>query len=263
MANEFVEKLRGLLKPWTTGTEPLEIRRAILEDAESRVVSAGGGKRLFPYNRVTVHILAPDREERTGLEALVREGWNLREEISGRLAERGAPVPPDLAIDVVFDDEAAPAYAGRRYYVSYERTEAAPVAKTDRPTLELTVLKGTAGQRVYTLSADRVHLGRMEEVLDHEGRVRRRNDVAFKEEGEINQTVSREHARIAWDAATSSFWVRAEQNASSTRIFRDGRTIDVSGHDRRGVRIQPGDEIWLGRASVKVGMRADEEARPS
>ena len=259
MANEFVDKLRGLIKPWTTGTEPLEIRRAILEDAESRVVAAGGGKRLIPYNRVTVHNLAPDREERTGLEALVREGWNLREEIAGRLAERGAPVPSDLAVDVLFDDEAAPAYAGRRYYVSYERTEAAPVAKIDRPVLELTVLKGTAGQRVYTLSADRVHLGRMEAVLDNEGRVRRRNDVAFKEEGEINQTVSREHARIAWDAASSSFWVRAEQNASSTRIFRDGRTIDVSGHDRRGVRIQAGDEIWMGRASVKVGMRAGEE----
>ena len=260
MANEFVDKLRGLIKPWTTGTEPMEIRRSILEDAESRVVAAGGGKRIFPYNHVTVHILAPDREERTGLEALVREGWNLREEIAGRLAERGAPVPPDFAVDVLFDDEAGPSYIGRRHYVSYERTEAAPAAaKTARPTLELTVLKGTAGQRVYTLSTDRIHLGRMEEVLDHEGRVRRRNDVAFQEEGEINQTVSREHARIAWDAATASFWLRSEQNASSTRIFRDGRTIDVSGHDRRGVRIQPGDEVWLGRASVKVGMRASGE----
>jgi hypothetical protein len=257
MANEFVDKLRGLIKPWTTGTEPLEIRRSILEDAESRVVAAGGGKRIFPYNRVTVHILAPDREERTGLEALVREGWNLREEIAGRLSERGAPVPPDLAVEVLFDDEAGPSDAGRRHYVSYERTEAAPAAvKTGRPTLELTILKGTAGQRVYTLSADRIHLGRMEEVLDHEGRVRRRNDVAFKEEGEINQTVSREHARILYDEASGKLRLRAESGASSTRIFREGRSIDVSGRDPRGVKIQSGDEIYFGRASVKVTIRA-------
>jgi len=31
--------------------------------------------------------------------------------------------------------------------------------------------------------------------------------------------------------------------------------IDVSSNDRRGVRLQPGDEIYLGRACVKVAMR--------
>jgi pSer/pThr/pTyr-binding forkhead associated (FHA) protein len=118
------------------------------------------------------------------------------------------------------------------------------------------VLKGAATQRVYEVDAPRVFLGRLEEVTDADGRVRRRNDVAFLEVGEINATVSREHARIAWDAETGGWWLRAEQNASGTRIYRGGRTIDVSSHDRRGVRLQAGDEIYLGRACVKLGLRA-------
>jgi predicted component of type VI protein secretion system len=85
----------------------------------------------------------------------------------------------------------------------------------------------------------------------------RRNQVASHEEGEINSTVSREHARITWDAASDGYWLRAEQNASGTRIYRGGKIIVASAHDRRGARLQAGDEIYLGRACVKVGMRAD------
>ncbi|HET9677879.1 MAG TPA: FHA domain-containing protein, partial [Solirubrobacterales bacterium] len=132
---------------------------------------------------------------------------------------------------------------------------AAAAAPAERPRLELTVLKGVATQRVYEIEGARAFLGRLEEVVDADGRVRRRNDVAFLEVGEINSTVSREHARIAWDAEAGGYWLRAEQNASGTRIYRGGRTIDVSAHDRRGVLLQPGDEVYLGRACVKVGMR--------
>jgi hypothetical protein len=270
MANEIVDKIRGWIKPWMKGTEPLEIRRAVLEDAESRVVAAGGGKRIFPYNRIRVHLLAPDPRERIELEALVQEGWNLREEISTRLRDRGAPVPLDLDVQVVFDEEPRPEYADRRFFLAYERTETAaavtapgqparPGRRQVRPVLELTILKGVAAQRVYTVTADRVYIGRMTEIVDSEGRVKRRNDVAFQEDGEINQTVSREHARIAWDDATEGWWLRAEQPAAATRIFREGRTIDIPAHDRRGVRLAAGDEVYLGRACLKVGMRAQEK----
>jgi FHA domain-containing protein len=270
MPNEIVDKIRGWIKPWMKGTEPLEIRRAVLEDAESRVVPAGGGKRLFPYNRIRVHILTPDPRERIELEALVQEGWNLREEIAARLRDRGAPVPPDLDVQVVFDEEVRPEYADRRFFLVYERTETAgaavatpgqparPGRRPVRPVLELTILKGAAAQRVYTVTADRVYLGRMAEIVDSEGRVKRRNDIAFQEDGEINQTVSREHARIAWDDATGGWWLRAEQPAAATRIFREGRTIDIPAHDRRGVRLAAGDEVYLGRACLKVGVRAPE-----
>lgn len=260
--DELIGKMRDFLKPWTKGTSPLEIRRAVLDDAESRIVAVGEGRRVFPYNRLTVHLLAADPQERASLEAAARHGWDLEREIAARLQERGCPVPPGFAVEIAFDDEPRPDLGERRFWVEYSDTEPHPApdataAVQARPTLELTVLKGNATQRVYDLDEPRIFLGRLEEVVDADGRVRRRNQVAFREEGEINSTVSREHARITWDDATGGYWLRAEQNASGTRIYRSGRTIDVSAHDRRGVRLQAGDEIYLGRACVKVGMRRD------
>ncbi|HWM91205.1 MAG TPA: FHA domain-containing protein [Thermoanaerobaculia bacterium] len=272
--DKLLEAVRRWTRPWPTGTEPMEIRRAVLDEVESRIVSAGGGKRVFPFNRLRVRLLAPGPREKVELEALVGDAWDLPAEIRERIAERGCPVPPDLDIDVEVTDLADPAFGDRRYRVDYERAERAPKTAPppatssaatvampvpslagDRPTLELTVLKGSATQRVYSFPASRVYVGRMEEIVDEEGRVRRRNDVAFQEAGDVNQTVSREHARILFDEASGELRLRAEPGASSTRIFRDGRSIDVSGRDPRGVRIQSGDEIYFGRACVKVAIR--------
>jgi hypothetical protein len=274
--DKLFEAVRRWTRPWPTGTEPMEIRRAVLDEVESRIVSAGGGKRVFPFNRLRIRLLAPGPREKDELEALVGDAWDLPAEIRERIAERGCPVPPDLDVNVEVTDEASPAFGDRRYRIDFERAErtvkpptpalptlasnvgtvAMPKPESDRPILELTVLKGTATRKVYSFPAGRVHVGRMEEIVDDEGRVRRRNDVAFQEDGDINQTVSREHARILYDEASGELRLRAESGASSTRIFREGRSIDVSGRDPRGVKIQSGDEIYFGRASVKVTIRA-------
>ena len=262
--NDMLGKMRDLLKPWMKGTSPLEIRRAVLDDVEAHVVAVGEGKRIFPHNLLRVHLLVPDPEERVRFEAVLREGWDLQGEIAGRLADRGCPLPPGFGVETAFDAEPHPRFGERRFYVEYLNQEAPapaagePARTVSRPVVELTVLKGTATQRVYDLDSPRIFLGRLEEVTDPDGRVRRRNDVAFLEVGEVNSTVSREHARISWDAESGGYWLRAEQNASGTRIYRDGRTIDVSSHDRRGVRLQAGDEIYLGRAAVKVGMKESD-----
>jgi hypothetical protein len=36
-----------------------------------------------------------------------------------------------------------------------------------------------------------------------------------------------------------------------TRVFRDGRQIEVPAGNRRGERLRPGDEIYLGRACLR------------
>lgn len=256
MANfeEVLGKLRQWIKPWETGTEPMEIRRAVLDDVESRIVAAGGGKRIFPFNRVRVQLLAGSPEEKAELEGIVREAWDLTTAIPERLRERDAKVPADLTVHVQVLEQAETEPGDRRWRVACERVEPEAPAETGRPELVLTVLKGAATQKVYNLTSDRIYLGRLEEVLDHDGRVKRRNDVAFLDTGEVNQTVSREHARITWNRDTRDFWLRAEQK-SGTRVVREGRTLDVNPQDRQGVRLRPGDEIYLGRACVKVGVQ--------
>jgi len=256
MANfeNVLGKLRHWVKPWMAGTEPMEIRRAVLDEVGSKVIAAGGGRRVFPFNRVRVYLLAGGTEERIELEGVVREAWDLEAAVSERLRDMEAKIPADFRVEVLVTEQGGPEFGDRRFRVACERVETEAPVMAERPVLELTVLKGAATQKVYTLTSDRVYLGRLEEVLDPEGRVKRRNDVAFVDLGEVNQSVSREHARITWHPETRDFWLRAEQK-SGTRIVRDGRTLDVNPQDRQGVRLKAGDEIYLGRACLKVGMR--------
>jgi hypothetical protein len=260
--DRLIEAMKRWTKPWTSGSEPLEIRRAVLEDVESRIVSAGVGKKVFPYNRVHVRLFAANEQERVDLDAIVRDAWDLPRDIRDRLAQWDSRVPPGFHADVAVEERAEPLPDGRRFRVEYERDEgaasaaAAPVAAPERPAVEVTVIQGTSTEKVYQFPAvTRINLGRLREVLDEEGRVRRRNDVAFAEDGEHSQTVSREHARIVWDERSSELRLRTEPGASGTRIVREGRSIEVSGHDSRGIRLQSGDEVWLGRACVKVTFR--------
>jgi FHA domain-containing protein len=253
----FLDKLRQWGRPWVAGTEPVEIHRAILEDVESQVVAVGGGRRVLPFDRVEVKLLAISPEERVRLETIAQEGWDLAREVAERLAGQGVRVPEGFAMPVQVTEETGPEFGDRRYALAYRRAaggETRAPASAGRPVLHLAVFKGKATQEAYDFTADRLYLGRLEEVVDAAGRVKRRNDVAFLEEGEVNQTVSREHARIAWDAESGSFWVRDEGSASGTVLFRAGRSIEVSRHDRRGVRLENGDEVYLGRAAVRVGI---------
>lgn len=264
---DFLDKIRDLLKPYRKGTEPLEIRRAVLDEVQSRVISSGVGKRIFPYNRIRVHLLAAGPEEREELEIVTREAWDLQTDVAERLRDLEAKTPGDLPggleVEIAVTDQPSPAFGDRRFRLEFQKAEAAPVSVANtapvRPILEVTILKGVAGQRVYSFPGpDRINLGRLDEVVDDEGRVRRRNDVAFLEEGDISTTVSREQARLAWDDEIKAYRLRAEPGASATRILRDGRSIDVSPQDRRGIKVQSGDEIYLGRACLKVGLRMEE-----
>lgn len=254
---QVLGRLRDWLKPWMKGKTPLEIRRAILDDATQRVVAIGDGERIFPFNRLRIHLLTHDEQERSELEAAVREGWHLRESLLERLRALPCSLPPGgVQVEIDFAASADERFGERRFFVEYLRSETA-VASV-RPLLELTVVRGTATQKVYGFDAERIQIGRLAEVTDPHGRVRRRNDVAFLDEGEISKTVSREHARLQWDEGTAGYWLRCEQAGASTLVFRAGRDIEVSSHDRRGVRLQPGDEIHLGKACLKVSFRAHE-----
>jgi len=255
---DFLDKMRDLLKPYRRGTAPLEIRRAILDEVQSRIVTAGVGKRLFPYNRIKIHILADTPQEREELETIVHEAWDLKADIAERLRDQEAKAPADLDVEIAVTEEPDPAFTDRRFRLELQKAESVQAAPAARPILDLTVLKGTASQHVYTFEGqDRINLGRLEEVFDAEERVRRRNDVIFLEEGDISATVSREQARLAWDDEIKAYRLRAEPGASVTRILRDGRTIEVSPQDRRGIKVQNGDEIYLGRACIKATVRVD------
>jgi pSer/pThr/pTyr-binding forkhead associated (FHA) protein len=126
------------------------------------------------------------------------------------------------------------------------KAAAAPAAAPGR----LTVIKGKTVSPEYTLTRARTNIGRMPELTDANHRVTRRNDVVFEEGAEeANATVSRQHAHIRQDEG--DYRLCDDGSEFGTRVFRDGRSIEVPPGDRRGEKLRSGDEIYLGRACLR------------
>jgi len=111
-------------------------------------------------------------------------------------------------------------------------------------------VKGKTAQSEYALEKARTNLGRMEELMDADQRVLRRNDIVFEEGAdEATGTVSRKHAHIRREAG--EYRICDDGSEFGTRVFRDGRSIEVPAGNRRGEKLRGGDEIYLGRACLR------------
>src|SRR5262249_29526904 len=120
------------------------------------------------------------------------------------------------------------------------------------PLLRLAVVKGQCDRGEYTFDGGGITIGRGTEPADAFGRVRR-NDIAFADlRDSVSETVARAHARIEFDAAVCAYLLFNESATNPTFLLRHGRSLRVPARDPRGVRLQPGDELQLGRAVLKV-----------
>ena len=138
--------------------------------------------------------------------------------------------------------------AGRkpaRQWYGRRRTYAA------RACARLIVIKGKTEHPEYLLEKPRTNIGRLAELTDADQRVVRRNDIVFEEGAdEANSTVSRQHAHIRLRrlAITASATTAANSaRASSATAARSMSPPD----NRRGEKLRPGDEIYLGRACLR------------
>ena len=251
------------------GREPLEIVHAVLDAVEQQVHSGGRGTRVFPFNRIDVSIAAPTPEARARFQSLLEGDAPLADRIAERLRAAGSAPPPDLAVAVAYPERAQDSWRAPEFHVEFARVEAPVAAAPETPAaapaapdrLEITILRGVADQRTYSFSAVRVDLGRCAEVRDSRNRLVRTNHVAFTEgSGEVNETVSRRHAHIACEPPSGQFRLYDDGSEHGTGIVRDGRTVPVP-RGARGVRLQPGDEIVLGEARVKVRYDATRTPR--
>lgn len=121
----------------------------------------------------------------------------------------------------------------------------------------MTVLAGTAAQPVYTFAFARIDLGRCADVRDRRNQLVRTNHVAFEDSDDrVNQTVSRRHAHVEYDATDESFRVYDDGSEQGTSVARGGKTLAVP-PGARGVRLHPGDEIVLGRARLRIDLAHD------
>jgi hypothetical protein len=245
-AREFVQ----------SGTrEPIEIVHSIVESVEKEVQSSGRGKRVFPFNRIALSVLAPSRDARARFEAVAADEPPLRQRIMERLGSAGCRVP-ELAVDITYVARAPKGWQNPEFHVEFER-----VAKTNaadegvdphHARVELTVLRGVADHRTYSFVANRIDLGRCAEVRDSRNRLLRTNHVAFVEgTGDVNQSVSRQHAHIMYESSSREYRLYDDGSGHGTGIARNDKTLSVP-RGSRGVRLQSGDEIVLGEARVRI-----------
>jgi hypothetical protein len=234
--------------------EPLEIAHAVVDLVYREVQSGSRGRRLFPFNRVAVSVLAASRESRARLEALFAAEPSLRDRLVDRLRSAGCDVT-GLEVDVAYVGRAARGWDNPHFHVAFDRVAipapAPAPADSTPPRIEVAVLRGVAERRAYSFTTSRIDLGRGVEVRDNRQRLLRTNHVVFVEgSGAANQTVSRRHAHIAVDPS-GDHRVHDDRSEHGTGIVRGGRTIPVPAGSR-GVRLRSGDEIALGEARVRI-----------
>jgi hypothetical protein len=245
--------------------ELILVHRAILEEIVGKVQTLARGRRVFPYSRVVVDLASADADRQAVYQTAFVDGARLESDIREALASSECEMPRSFTVEV----KTVEAQAGAKpFEISYSVEKPAPrtpspvsavsavaVAPDIRGPARLVVLKGKAEQAEYSLEKPRVNIGRLPELTDSEQRVVRRNDVVFEEGAdEANATVSRSHAHIRLDAG--EYRICDDESEFGTRIFRDGRPIEVPAGNRRGEKLRPGDEIYFGRACLRFDRTA-------
>jgi FHA domain len=253
MGRELHSRVRTFFEsPPGPESTPLELLLATLDHLETKVQPAGRGSRVFPYNRVVVHILQP-HADRAAVESVFRQlDGRLRERLAELRCEASDPITTELAFETVAAVDGAPALE-IECFRDVEAFVERPLDAT-YPTLRITVVKGACSQVDYTFSEAAVAIGRTPEPVDALGRVRR-NHVAFLSTRDgVTETVARAHARLQFDAASRAYHLFNEASSNPTFVLRAGRSIHVPPRNPRGLRLQSGDEIQLGRAVIRLAI---------
>jgi hypothetical protein len=255
------KRLEKLAERTDIPMQPIEIRKAALDEIEDLVQPAGRSRRVFPFDKVTVEVVAP-AAQRAAVEAVLGQEGEFPTAVADRLRGAGCAAPRDLQVQLkVVRRPGAEWETGRIFRVVCEKKAAAPstaaAASSNAQPATLAVVKGEATHRSYGLKSERTNIGRIQEVLDRDRRVVRRNQVVFTDrENGINQTVSRAHAHIVRTPA-GEYRLFDDNSSCGTRVFRGGRTIALPSGSPRGTRLQSSDEIYLGQACLRFEI--DEE----
>jgi hypothetical protein len=266
--SEVEKTIERAFRKWTErafgpaqSDELLLVHRAILEEIEGKIQTVQRGQRLFPYNYLKVRLVSQDPERRALFQAAFAQDRRLESDIRESLQGGGCTLPAGFAVDVEAAEEGA-----KGFEIAYAIREApsipapdpapepvpAPAPEPAPGPARLVVVRGKAARETYTIDKVRTNIGRMQELTDSRQHLVRRNDIVFEEGGDdANATVSRAHAHIRFDRPSGQYRICDEDSEFGTRIFRDGRSIEVPAGNRRGERLCAGDEIYLGRACLR------------
>lgn len=238
----WTEKLFGK----GSSDELIIVHRAILAEVESKIETLPRGQRVFAYSRLIVTLASADANRRAIYETAF--GERIETEIREALESAQCDIPRGFSVEVQAVEEGDP------FSIEYVRkpaaVAAAPAVQEAPKAARLALIKGKTERDEYPLDRARTNIGRLAELTDNDHRVIRRNDIVFEEgASNDNATVSRKHAHIRFE--NGEYRLCDDESEYGTRVFRDGRAIDVPHGNRRGEKLRPGDEIYFGRACMR------------
>ena len=235
--------------PVGTDAAPIELLEAALDRLEHKVQPAGRGRRIFPYDRIMVRIAQPEADV-AAIDAIFGQ---LEERLRNRLAEMNCEAPDALAIEVSVAGEAEDTMPVLSVECAKTAATRPTAVRSDGiPKLSIQVVKGQCEASEYAFQEPVIAIGRTPEPSDAFGLVRR-NHVAFLDVRDgTTETVGRAHARLQFDSASGHYLLFNESSSNPTSILRGGRPMPVAPRDPRGVRIQSGDQLQLGRAVLRL-----------
>ena len=251
MGRELHSRVKSFFDgPLEAGASPLELLQAALELLERKVQPAGRGTRVFPYNRILVRIAQPGAD-RAAVAAVFQQ---LEPRLRERLTELRCEQPAALRTEVeVTTDEGQPVLAVEcTNDVAVMPTPARPAAGPRASSVAVTIVKGECERSEYVFTEPMIAIGRTADPVDALGNVRRNHVVFLETRDGFSETVARAHARLQLDADTGAYHLFNEASSNPTVLLRGGRSIRVPPRDPRGLRVQSGDEVQLGRALIRL-----------
>jgi len=260
--SEVEKTIERAFRKWTErafgpadSDELLLVHRAILEGIEGKIQTVQRGRHVLPYNYLRVRLASPDAGRRALFQTAFGQDRRLENDIRDSLKGAGCEVPGGFSVEVETVEEGAKVFEieyAIREAPPVEQPVVAPVAKPVFTPGRLVVVRGKAVPESCTMEKPRINIGRMQELTDSQQRVVRRNDVVFEEGADdANATVSRAHAHIRFERDSGEYRICDDESEYGTRVFRDGKSIEIPAGNRRGERLRAGDEIYLGRACLR------------
>lgn len=242
------EKLRGFFQVDAGaqgGRELIEIQRQILDRVGESIQMLPRSRRVFPFNHIAVRIPVTPPERRAAFEIVFVADGALENNIREFLTREEVEFPSDMVVDVgLFEESGITEPSIVCTNKDRPKSTQPSVVHKEPAIIRFTIL---ATEEIVELRKSRIHLGRGPEVLDDRKRPVRRNDVVIDD-----ATVSRAHAHIEWDGGTGEFRLFDDGSSFGTSILHDGRLLNVPPGGGRGVRIHPGDELYIGQARLRV-----------
>ena len=228
--------------------------RLIAMDAIKEKSHRVGESKVFAFDLVRIHLLGIPEAEAAPFQSEFLARY-FADELKHGLTRSSYRFPSHLIVEFSTSSrlpELSESWVSVETLMAPQCAQPASTTRSQAPAM-LRVAVGSANVTQLQLDKPRSNIGRTEDVYRGAG-PSRRNDLAFVGDSEADRTVSREHAHILRSENSHEYRLfndrvyRGNENCGLW-IVRDGLSQPIH-HNPRGILLENGDEIHIGRAIV-------------